>query len=105
MLIACASEWKELPAVETIQLIVSRVSNRLFVDLPLCTSLPGVLTARKELMSSLGRDREWMRLNIDYTTDVAMAVLFLRVTPEPLKPCAFSRSTQLHISDRRAVGL
>ena len=44
-------------------------------------------------MFSTGRDREWMRLNIDYTTDVAMAGLFLRVTPEPLKPCALSRIT------------
>ena len=44
-------------------------------------------------MSSPGRDREWMRLNIDYTTDVAMAGLFLSVTPEPLKPCALSRIT------------
>ncbi|VDB84351.1 unnamed protein product [Peniophora sp. CBMAI 1063] len=65
--ISAGEDWKTLPAVETIQRIVSRVSNRLFVGLPLC------------------RNGQWMQLNIDYTTDVAKGALALKITPTPLK--------------------
>ncbi|KAI6016907.1 hypothetical protein BKA83DRAFT_4059448, partial [Pisolithus microcarpus] len=34
--------WKSVPAVETIQEIVCRASNRVFVGLPLCTLVPPV---------------------------------------------------------------
>ncbi|KZV74109.1 cytochrome P450 [Peniophora sp. CONT] len=79
--------WKEIPAVQTIQRIVSRVSNRLFVDLPLC------------------RNREWMQLNIDYTVDVAQGAMALKVTPAPFKPLVGWLLTKIKAQKRLASTL
>ncbi|KZV70298.1 cytochrome P450 [Peniophora sp. CONT] len=65
--IGAEDSWKEVPAVETIRRIVSRVSHRYFVGLPLC------------------RNHEWIRLNIDYTVDVVQGAMLLKITPAPLK--------------------
>ena len=35
----CTTDWKVMPATDTVLRIICRVSNRLFVGLPLCTVL------------------------------------------------------------------
>ncbi|VDB84335.1 unnamed protein product [Peniophora sp. CBMAI 1063] len=82
--IGAGDAWKEIPAVTKIQRIVSRVSNRLFVNLPLC------------------RDRDWMQLNIDYTIDVAQGASALKVTPAPFKPLISWLLTKLRAQRRLA---
>jgi hypothetical protein len=60
-------EWKSVPALSSVQKVVCRTSNRVFVGLPLCepSSLPFVF-----ISCALGRDTDWIDLNIQYTIDV-----------------------------------
>ena len=46
------TEWTKLPALETVMKIVARVSNRLFVGLPLCM-FPTIIAFRPLPMSSV----------------------------------------------------
>lgn len=45
-LIPPSSEWVKVPVVRTMMQVVSRVSNRIFVGLPLCTSLSYYVCSR-----------------------------------------------------------
>ncbi|KAJ7202453.1 cytochrome P450 [Mycena rebaudengoi] len=62
------NQWKGVSALSAIMDIVCRTSNRLFVGLPLC------------------RDPEWMKLNIQFTIDVAVAGQIIRMFPPFLRP-------------------
>ncbi|KAJ7302011.1 cytochrome P450 [Mycena albidolilacea] len=62
------SEWISLPVLPTTMSIVSRVSNRLFVGLPLC------------------RNEEYLANNIRHTTDVVRSGTIISLFPEFLRP-------------------
>ncbi|KAI9431119.1 cytochrome P450 [Lactarius indigo] len=63
-------EWVDVPALETIQRVICRVSNRVFVGAPLCA--PQSLTIRT--------------LNLNFAINVMKFATIIRVFPEFLKP-------------------
>ncbi|KAI6042748.1 cytochrome P450 [Pisolithus marmoratus] len=60
--------WRSVPAVETVQKIVCRASNKVFVGLPLC------------------RDPDWIDLNSRFAVDVAIDANILNMFPNFLIP-------------------
>jgi hypothetical protein len=76
-------EWKSVPALSSVQKVVCRTSNRVFVGLPLCepSFLPFVF-----ISCPLGRDTDWIDLNVQYTIDVMKGGAVLRLFPDFLKP-------------------
>ncbi|KAJ6469684.1 cytochrome P450 [Mycena vulgaris] len=62
------SEWKALPVLPVTMAIVARVSNRLFVGLPLC------------------RDKAYLQNNIQYTIDVIRSAGRISLWPSFLRP-------------------
>jgi cytochrome P450 len=64
------SEWKSLPMFPTMMDIVARVSNRLFVGLPLC------------------RDKAYLENNIRHTVDIIRSGAIISFFPEFLRPIA-----------------
>ena len=70
MLIWKHSEWKSVPALNVIQRVVCRTSNRIFVGLPLCMLLGYLLFPSFLSSVTLGRNSDWIDLNIRYTVDV-----------------------------------
>ncbi|KAK0460648.1 cytochrome P450 [Desarmillaria tabescens] len=65
--IPMTEDWVEIPAYETILQIVCRASNRMFVGLPLC------------------RNREYIKLNINYTIEIFAFDRILHLLPTILK--------------------
>ncbi|VDB94068.1 unnamed protein product [Peniophora sp. CBMAI 1063] len=82
--VGAEKEWKEVPAIETAEHIVSRVNNRFFVNLPLC------------------RDRDWMRLNVNYAVNAAMVAVLLNFLPVILRPLVSRAFLSFHTERRRA---
>ncbi|KAJ7489663.1 cytochrome P450 [Mycena galericulata] len=62
------AEWKTLPVLPIMMAVVARVSNRLFVGLPLC------------------RDQAYLRNNIQYTIDVVRSAGRITLFPPFLRP-------------------
>ncbi|KAJ7659845.1 cytochrome P450 [Mycena rosella] len=62
------SEWKALPVLPTTMAVVARVSNRLFVGLPLC------------------RNKAYLQNNIQYTIDVIRSAGRITLWPGFLRP-------------------
>ena len=79
-------EWKSVPALTSMQQVIVRTSNRILVGLPLCETssslLPSVFNK-----ASLGRDPDWIDLNIRYTVDVATGGFTIRLFPKLLRQC------------------
>ncbi|PBL00026.1 cytochrome P450 [Armillaria gallica] len=65
--IPMTEDWVEIPAYETILQIVCRASNRMFVGLPLC------------------RNREYIKLNINYTIEIVTFARIINMLPTVLK--------------------
>ena len=63
--------------------IVCRASNRMFVGLPLCTWL---LSLEYYLLNFVGRDSDFVDLNVRYTIDVVKTATIRRMCPDFLKP-------------------
>ncbi|KAF7364554.1 hypothetical protein MVEN_00324400 [Mycena venus] len=62
------SEWKSLPVLPTLMAVVARVSNRLFVGLPLC------------------RNQAYLANNVAYTLDVMRSANKIMLYPPFLRP-------------------
>ncbi|KAF8844184.1 cytochrome P450 [Paxillus ammoniavirescens] len=58
------NDWKSVPALQTVQEVVCRTSNRVFVGLPLC------------------RNADWIDLNVQFTLDVNDFLSWLMDHPE-----------------------
>ena len=76
-------EWKSVPALSSAQKVVCRTTNRVFVGLPLCEPSP---LSFAFISCALGRDPEWIDLNIQYTIDVMTGGAVLGLFPDLLKP-------------------
>jgi cytochrome P450 len=77
--------WTKVPALKTMRRIVSQVSNRAFVGLPLC------------------RDPDWISLNIEFTIDIMKAAAIIRLFPPFLKPIAGRLLTNVSAKVRRGL--
>ncbi|KAF8844235.1 cytochrome P450 [Paxillus ammoniavirescens] len=62
------NEWKSVPALRTVQTVVCRASNRIFVGLPLC------------------RNPDWMDLNMQFSVDVVKRGALIGLFPKVLAP-------------------
>ncbi|KAI0254422.1 cytochrome P450 [Lactifluus subvellereus] len=60
-------EWTKIPIVETMQLVISGVTNRVFVGPPLC------------------RNRDYQTLNLTFALNVVKFGLIISMFPKPLK--------------------
>ncbi|KAK0229996.1 cytochrome P450 [Armillaria nabsnona] len=65
--IPITEDWVEIPAYDTILQMVCRVSNRMFVGLPLC------------------RNPEYVKLNINYTIELFAFARIINILPTVLK--------------------
>ncbi|KAJ7860750.1 cytochrome P450 [Mycena leptocephala] len=63
------SEWKSFPALQTIMAVVARVSNRLFVGLPLC------------------RNQTYLWNSVQFAIDVIRSAHIIAFFPDLLRPC------------------
>ena len=78
-------EWMSVPALGGMQKVVCRATNRVFVGLQLCEHSPG-LPSLVLISTVLGRDSDWMDLNIQYSVDVIKGAAISRLLPDFLKP-------------------
>ncbi|KAL0568867.1 hypothetical protein V5O48_013108 [Marasmius crinis-equi] len=78
-------DWVELPVVSRIQNMVVRISNRVFVGLPLC------------------RDPDWCDLNIQFTINVAVNSILISLFPKILQPIVGRIFTTRNRSMRRTM--
>lgn len=62
------AEWVKVRVLETMMRIVSRITNRAFVGLPLC------------------RDPDYRQLNIQFTIDVFAAAIIVNRFPTFMRP-------------------
>ncbi|KIJ13789.1 hypothetical protein PAXINDRAFT_80392 [Paxillus involutus ATCC 200175] len=79
------NEWKSVPALQTVQQVVGRTSNRIFVGLPLC------------------RDPDWIDLNIQFTLDVVKGGVIIKLFPKFLAPLVARFMTNVPASARRGM--
>ncbi|KAH8828974.1 cytochrome P450 [Flagelloscypha sp. PMI_526] len=68
--IPLTEDWIEVPAMEVLMKMVSRISNRMIVGLPLC------------------HNQEFLDINVKYTTQVITSSVLLRMFPKFLRPFA-----------------
>lgn len=81
------AEWTTVSAMPTMQKIVARASNRVFVGTPLCAYPlllrdPGV----RRLMRGAGRKQDYLDLAIRFTMDVVKDRTILIFFPHILRP-------------------
>ena len=77
------SEWKSVTALSTIEKVICRTSNRVFVGLPLCT-LPARFFFPRSLITAIvqGRDPDWIDLNIRCTMDAIKGGIVIGLFPK-----------------------
>ena len=63
--------------------VVCRASNRIFVGLPLCTWL---LSLEYYALTFIGRNKDFVDLNVQFTIDVIKTAFILQMVPTFLKP-------------------
>ncbi|KAF9237106.1 cytochrome P450 [Melanogaster broomeanus] len=78
-------EWKSVPALHTVQKVVCRTSNRIFVGLPLC------------------RNPDWIALNIEFTWDVIKGAIIVGLCPKFMAPFVARFMTSVPGTTRRAA--
>ncbi|KIK77776.1 hypothetical protein PAXRUDRAFT_834874 [Paxillus rubicundulus Ve08.2h10] len=81
------NEWKSVPALQTIQNIVSRTSNRIFVGLP------------------LGRDPDWIDLTMRFTLDIIKGGVIIGFFPKVLAPLVARFMTSVPENTKRGMNL
>ncbi|KZV65871.1 cytochrome P450 [Peniophora sp. CONT] len=79
--------WVKVCIQPMLRNAICRVSNRLFVGLPLC------------------RDAEWIRLNVEFTIDTFIGAQILRIFPGILRPIAALLFTKVAASHKRGFAL
>jgi hypothetical protein len=60
-------KWVKVPIIETLQRVICRTSNRIFVGVPLC------------------RDHDYQTLNLTFAVNVVRSALIIRLFPKPLR--------------------
>ncbi|KAJ7131156.1 cytochrome P450 [Mycena epipterygia] len=68
MLALDGTDWKLVPVLPTVMTLVARTTNRLLVGLPIC------------------RDKDYIKLVVQYTIDVAIRAQLINLLPSVLRP-------------------
>ncbi|KAF9237105.1 cytochrome P450 [Melanogaster broomeanus] len=79
------TEWKSMPALHTVQKVVCRTSNRIFVGLPLC------------------RNPDWVDHNIQFTLDVVKGGVIIALFPKFMAAFVARFMTSVPGSTRRGM--
>ena len=79
-------EWTSISTATAMREIVCRISNRVFVGLPLCTSLALLDDNFLSFVSCSGRNADWIDLNSRFAIDVMKDATFLNMFPKALVP-------------------
>ncbi|KAF9231273.1 cytochrome P450 [Melanogaster broomeanus] len=79
------NEWKSVPAVHTMQQVVCRTINRVFVGLPLC------------------RNPDWLDLSLQFTLDVVKGAMIIGLFPTFMAPLVIRFMTSIPGSTRRGM--
>lgn len=87
-----------MPALNTIQKVAFRTSNRVFVGLPLCTQVPRPNFPVFLSLFNLGRNPDWMDFNIQNGLNIVNGGLFLQRFPAFLAPQVLLRFLHQHLS-------
>ena len=66
--------------------VVCRASNRVFVGLPLCQSGPGIVIDFSFPTLFTGRNPDYLKLSVQFTTELLAMTTFLRLVPPFLRP-------------------
>ena len=82
-------EWVSYPAHRTLMQIVCWIINRTFIGFPKCDY--HILSYFVETITPItlfiaGRDPDYCKLNINFTTDVAKSVFIINLFPDVFKP-------------------
>ena len=83
---AMCTEWKAVPAKNTMLRIICSVSNRFFVGLPLCTSQASTYDKMADVYMSPGRDPDFSDMSMTFTIDVIKTAIVLSLTPKFMQP-------------------
>jgi len=75
-----STEWKSVPAFETMRMVICRIIHRVFVGLPLCMSSLAYFAA-PDSHRSAGRDPGWNALNLAASTATLKEIMLLRLIP------------------------
>jgi hypothetical protein len=83
------AEWVKVPFLQTIQHVICRSTNRIFVGAPLCSrSLSSPSTSLTLFIFFFsGRDRDYQDLNVSFAVHVSKLAKTIGWFPKPLKPC------------------
>ena len=81
-------DWSSIKLYDTAANVIAQVSNRVIVGLPLCACFTLHLMWANFLTSfcGLGRNPEWLKLNIRFTTDVVLTGFMLSLFPTFMRP-------------------
>ncbi|KAF8844228.1 cytochrome P450 [Paxillus ammoniavirescens] len=79
------NEWKSVPALQTVQTVVCRTSNRIFVGLPLC------------------RNPDWMDLSMQFSMDAIKRGALIGLFPKVLAPLVARFMASVPESARRCM--
>ena len=83
---AICTEWKAVPAKNTMLRIICNISNRFFVGLPLCTSQASTHDKIADVYMCTGRDPDFRDMSMTYTIDVMKTAIVVGLTPKFLQP-------------------
>lgn len=78
------SEWKSVPAHGIVSRIIYRMMNRILVGLPFCM-FSFALPSSFAWHFALGRDREWIDLNMQCDAEIANASVMIAMFPKFLR--------------------
>ncbi|KIJ09985.1 hypothetical protein PAXINDRAFT_86692 [Paxillus involutus ATCC 200175] len=79
------NEWKSVPALQAVQKVLCRTSNRIFVGLPLC------------------RNSDWVDLTVNFTLDVVKGAVMIGLFPNAMAPLVARFMTNIPASARRGM--
>ena len=82
-----SAEWVKVPIPETLQRVICRATNRIFVGIPLCLWSHSGSSISSAACADfvLGRDHDYQTLNIAYAVNVQINGMIISLFPKPLK--------------------
>jgi hypothetical protein len=79
-----AESWTEVPVFDTMNKVVARASNRIFVGLPLCENYR--VCSINILLTRVGRNDDYLDNAGSFAGDVALSGTLLKLVPAMLQP-------------------
>lgn len=92
------AEWTNLKVVDMFTRMVCRMSNRVFVGLPVCACDVSFRDhSEHHIHRDIGRIPEYCGVNIQFAVNVMIGGFFINLFPESMKPYDFRATFRLSI--------